>query len=115
MNGQLTLDDARTTDPETSHQAAAAHREQRVTDRERALDALVAAGGRGLTDFELSDAIGRVATSAGKRRHELVAAGMVRYAGFRRPSPSGSQAMVWETIPDCETLCQDRCVGVCGT
>ena len=82
---------ARATDPDTSHAAAGALDGAR--DRERALGALAEHGP--MTDFELGDAISRQQTSAGKRRHELQAAGLVEYAGFKRPTPSGSQARVW--------------------
>ncbi len=31
--------------------------------------------------------------------HELVAAGLVSYAGFARPAPSGAMARVWRVTP----------------
>lgn len=82
---------ARRTDPETSHHAA---NHDRTTDRARALD-ILRAHPDGLTDFELADLMHRQQTSAGKRRHELMAAGLVEYAGHTRPAPSGSPARVW--------------------
>lgn len=85
---------ARRTDPETSHQAAAS---DRARDRDRALAALRAAPD-GLTDFELGDAIGRQQTSAGKRRHELMRAGVVCDSGLRRRTPSGATAIVWKVV-----------------
>ena len=88
---------ARTTDPITSHIAA---RPDRVTDRARALTALRTAGMEGLTDFELGDRIGRQQTSAGKRRLELCALGLVCNSGQRRPAPSGSPAIVWRITTD---------------
>lgn len=93
---QLTLDDyaARATDPETSH---AAGNVDRATDRDRALT-ILRAHPDGLTDFALGDLMGRIATSAGKRRHELMKAGLVEYAGFTRPSPSGASARVWRVV-----------------
>jgi len=53
---------------------------------------------KGLTDFELADLAGMQQTSIGKRRGELVAQGLVRDSGRRRPSTTGSPAIVWEVI-----------------
>lgn len=86
---------ARATDPETSHAAARGARKHAKADRQRALEALIDAGARGLTDFELGDLIGRQQTSAGKRRGELVTLGVVEWAGSWRPAPSGAKARVW--------------------
>lgn len=47
------------------------------------------------TDFELADVTGTAQTSIGKRRGELVKAGLVEATSERRPSPSGSPAVVW--------------------
>ena len=52
----------------------------------------------GLTDFELADLAGMQQNSIGKRRGELVAHGLVRDSGRRRPSTTGSPAIVWEVI-----------------
>lgn len=55
----------------------------------------------GLTDFELAVLTGRQQTSIGKRRGELYDAGLVEAATeergeiVKRPSPSGSLAIVW--------------------
>ena len=86
---------ARNTDPETSHEAAAAAAMRAGTDRALALRALARAGDRGLTDFELEAATRIKQTSIGKRRGELVKSGYVEFAGSKRPAPSGSPAMVW--------------------
>lgn len=86
---------ARNSDPETSHQAAAAAALRAGTDRALALRALTRAGDRGLTDFELEGKTGIKQTSIGKRRGELVRSGYVEFAGMKRPAPSGSPAMVW--------------------
>ena len=53
----------------------------------------------GLTDFELADLIGSQQTSAGKRRGELAHAGLIVATTERRPSPSGSPAIVWRRTP----------------
>jgi DNA-binding transcriptional ArsR family regulator len=95
MIDQLTLFGARATDPDTSHAAAADAAVNAATHRARALAELRAAGCLGLTDFELADRTGLQQTSIGKRRGELRDAGLVRDSGQRRPSPSGSAAIVW--------------------
>src|SRR5262245_50303240 len=87
-----TFPSARATDPDTSHEAGKRNPVGRATDRHRALVAL--ADGP-LTDFELADRTGRAQTSIGKRRRELVSLGFVESTGERRPSPSGSPALVW--------------------
>jgi hypothetical protein len=86
---------ARASDPETSHQAAAAAAVRAGTDRALALRALARAGDRGLTDFELEAATRIKQTSIGKRRGELVKSGYVEFAGAKRMAPSGTPAMVW--------------------
>lgn len=49
----------------------------------------------GLTDFELAELTETAQTSIGKRRGELEKAGLIVATTQRRPSPSGSQAIVW--------------------
>ena len=82
----------RNTDPDTSRAAAAMP--GRNTDRDRVLEVHRAAPD-GLTDFELAAVMGRQQTSVGKRRGELVSAGLIRDSGRRRPAPSGAKAIVW--------------------
>ena len=53
----------------------------------------------GLTDFELADRTGKAQTSIGKRRGELAHAGLIVATTERRPSPSGSPAIVWRLTP----------------
>jgi hypothetical protein len=89
---------ARTTDPETSHQAAA--RRDRTTDRWRALR-IHGENPDGLTDFELGELMNRQQTSAGKRRHEWTLKGgasaeFITATTRRRLAPSGSPAIVWQ-------------------
>lgn len=81
-----------------------------ATNRDRALAALRAAGERGLTDYDLQDVTGVQQTSIGKRRGELVTAGLVErqlvicpesltlIPGRRMSGPSGSQCAVWVAI-----------------
>jgi len=89
---------ARNTDPETSHQAAAASPALRTLDRRQVL-ALHAAHPCGLTDFELAALAERQQTSFGKRRGELRDAGMIEETPLRRRAPSGSPAIVWRITP----------------
>lgn len=90
---------ARATDPRTSHEAAASVRPRAGSSRARALVALAAAGTSGLTDFELADRTGVPQTSIGVRRKELTRAGLVEPTELRRPSPSGTPALVWVITP----------------
>lgn len=87
----------RASDPDTSRAAATLSPLRRSTDRYRALETLQAHP-EGLTDYELADLMGRQQNSAGKRRGELVVLGYVRDSGRRRPAPSGSKAIVWQTV-----------------
>lgn len=85
---------ARVTDPPTS-EAAAGSVNVRTGHRRLVLDALIAAGDDGLTDFELAARVGIKQTSCGKRRGELVDARLVRSTGRVRPSDTQSDALVW--------------------
>lgn len=71
----------------------------RQTDREKVLETHRQFPG-GLTDFELASVMGRQQTSIGKRRGELVRAGLIIGTTERRPSPSGSAAIVWKITPE---------------
>ena len=86
---------ARRTDPETAHEAAAANQPERFTMRRDVLLMLQRKGPRGATDWEISEELGILRTSAGKRRHELVALGLVENSGQRRETDTGSTAIVW--------------------
>lgn len=81
--------------PETSAAAAALNKSTRTNDRARALELLERSGEDGLTDYELATLMDRQQNSAGKRRHELVQLGLVEWAGFHRPAPSGAPCRVW--------------------
>lgn len=90
---------ARNTDPVTSHLAGERAQQRAATGRALAL-ALLRDHSEGLTDFELAGLSGWQQTSIGKRRGELRDAGLVRDSGKRRPSPSGSPAIVWEALQE---------------
>lgn len=100
MNGQQTITwpttpARRPTDPDTSRTPT---QPRLSAGRLLALDAL-ARHSAGLTDFELAEITGKPQTSIGKRRGELVAAGLVVATLERRPSPTGSPAIVWRITP----------------
>ena len=90
---------ARTTDPETSHEAA---RNATPTASKGRMAAIKHLSARALTDHELSAASGVQINSIGKRRADCVAAGLVRAATdtkgnkIKRKTRSGSTAIVWE-------------------
>lgn len=91
MTRQLTLFDVRPSDPETSH--AAAKKANHGRGQTLALRALAEHGPS--TDFELAEHTGLQQTSIGKRRLDLQRLGHVRATEDRRPSPTGSGAIVW--------------------
>lgn len=84
---------ARAQDPETSHQAARQAQVKAPSARQKVYDTLNQYP-EGLTDFELSDRTG-LGDNARKRRSERAQAGLVRWSGETRLSPSGSNARVW--------------------
>lgn len=87
---------ARSTDPDTAHDAARGARGRLTADMRLVLAAHVAAGERGLTGAELAAVTRRPYESVGPRRKPLEVAGLVEKAE-RRPKdpayPNGSQ--VW--------------------
>lgn len=108
MTTQPTLD----FDPqsETSRLANVYSLPDRARDKNRVLHALVDAGERGLTDFELAEILSATGppigqTSAGKRRLDLERDGLVArrlvigpddtLIPDRRPSPTGAPAGVY--------------------
>lgn len=99
MTEQLTLTfrkpRARSTDPETSWQAAADVKSHAQRDRDRVLAALRAAYPRALSDWEY----GGAQTSLGVRRGELVKEGRVEWSGEFGRSPSGSSCRLWRYVP----------------
>lgn len=85
---------ARTSDPDTSHTAAASQTPAKLSaGRLLALRTLAEHGP--LTDFELAEITGKAQTSIGVRRADLKKLGLAADTGQRRLSPSGSPAIVW--------------------
>ena len=89
---------ARASDPDTSHLAAEQNPRIRDNDRARVL-AVHAQHPMGLTDHELAEFVGRQQTSCGKRRGELMRAGLIEATGQRRAAPSGALCLVWRITP----------------
>jgi|GEM_PF-2428304 len=93
---------ARHTDPATSHMAA--ERAALTASKSRML-VLRLLSERPMTDFELAAASGKAQTSIGVRRGECAKHGLVEKAldgrgeEVTRPSPSGSDALVWQVTP----------------
>lgn len=94
---------ARNTDPFTSHVASMRSPTVRARDRVLVLCEHYRFP-RGLTDFELAEHLGRQQTSVGKRRGELRDDGLICATRITRPTPSGSQAIVWAITLDGERL-----------
>lgn len=84
----------RRSDPETSRAAAIG---VNPTDRTIAYN-IHRAHPDGLTDDQLAELMGRRPTSAGKRRLELVEAGLIEATAERRPTRTGSSAIVWRAV-----------------
>ena len=84
---------ARNTDPTTSHEAAekvkVGHLEMMV------LDALLAAGVRGMTSHELVADIGLPWSTVTPRLRPLANRGLVVDSGQRRDGPTGRVCIVW--------------------
>jgi hypothetical protein len=81
---------ARNSDPQTSIEAANANQEIRSEQRLKVYEYLKSVGATAANDYEISVACKILRTSAGKRRKELVDVGLVEYAGFSRPTDTGS-------------------------
>lgn len=89
---------ARSTDPDTSHIAAAMPRD--IAGNHRLVLQLLADHGP-MTDWDLSQQAARrginiVPTSIGKRRQELTTVGYVCNSGRRRQTGTGATAICWQ-------------------
>lgn len=97
---------ARTTDPSTSHEAAA--KVTNVTETQRAIYLMLLTGpsndvdGFGVYRFAAERGICPMVSESGyrSRRAELVAKGLVRDTGERVKLASGRNSIVWEAIPE---------------
>ena len=101
MNSQTSLFDearARRTDPETSHEAAASVRNIRGS-QVRVINLLKAYGP--MTDEKLvtfAYHAGMSPSGIRTRRSELVAKGLVEYAGYKQVMSTGRMARVWKAV-----------------
>lgn len=90
---------ARNTDPDTSLFAAATATEGMTHNQLAVLAALAAAGEPGMIDHDHEAVNGLKQDTAGKRRGELAASGLVVDSGRRRKTPRGAKAIVWTLTP----------------
>jgi hypothetical protein len=84
----------RPSDPETARMAADAQTPARLSRGRRAV-LMALYRYEALSDFDYQGINGMIQTSAGKRRHELMLAGLVEEAPMRGLSPSGSQVQCY--------------------
>ena len=82
---------ARTTDPETSHEAAA----RAPTDLEARVLAVLGRFANGATTYELSAAMGESLVTVSPRMRPLVNKYLVEDSGIRRRGESGRNQIVW--------------------
>jgi predicted ArsR family transcriptional regulator len=90
MSNQL----ARTTDPDTSHDAAINAIIFAKSHQKRILACLRWHGD--MTAHEMEQHTGLNYVQIDRRMHELVKAKLVQDSGIRRATPSGGKAIVWE-------------------
>lgn len=90
---------ARSTDPQTSHEAAEFVRPKAGTQRARVMDHLIGVGQNGTTDERAIEDTGMNPSSYRGRRADLVQLGLVEQCGFSTNS-SGCKAIVWRITLD---------------
>lgn len=90
---------AHSTGPDTERAAAASVEAVTGDLRVEALR-LLRAQPDGLTDDEGGRLMGGDRLRFGRRRNELVAAGLAADSGLRRPTPTGRNAVVWVATPE---------------
>lgn len=81
-------------DPETATLASIAAAIRASALRQRVLMELDSAGSYGCTDYELSVALDCLRTTSGKRRHELMRAGLCKRTDQRRLTDTATTAVV---------------------
>ena len=87
---------ARTTDPETSHEAAESVTQSAAGQRTRCLEALHEHGP--LTADEIDALVGWRLTTAGRRLPELAELGHVKTTSEKRRTRTGRNAYVWRAL-----------------
>lgn len=88
---------ARTSDPVTSHQAAALYPIHRGSDRYRLLAAYAELGPSTDEQVGIHEGIRRVADT--RRASELRRSGLIEPTGAKRPTATGAKAMVCRITP----------------
>ena len=89
---------ARNTDPDTAHAAAAAIELKVVGLQLTCLEALRAAGARGLTSREISEATGIEHSTVSPRLRPLERKGLIIETDARRRCAKGREARVWRVV-----------------
>lgn len=87
---------ARTTDPDTSHEAAESAVESAHTDRTKALALLRVRGP--MTPYEVNALCGWDYPRANRRMSELERAALIAWTGATRATPSGRQSRVMRAV-----------------
>ena len=99
---------ARSTDPSTSHEAAASISSDKIRASQDAVLRLLLKYPGGMTDVDLVRRYGeqrdaefppQSPSGIRTRRHELVELEKVRDTGWKRKLPSGRSAIVWDVAP----------------
>lgn len=93
---------ARNTDPDTSHEAAAAFTEERLTEIQLAVLAFFRVKGRA-TDEDVEDALSGqypAFSTLRKRRTDLVQRKFLRDSGARKLNRNNRKMIVWEITPE---------------
>lgn len=86
---------ARSTDPDTSHEAANAMSDARITElQQAALDALKALGGSGTND-DIVEQSGVDWNTITPRMRPLLRKGLVSIEGKRRSTRTGRKQIIW--------------------
>lgn len=88
---------ARTTDPDTSHEAASSIKDLREGHFTKIYSALL--GHSGLTAEGISDLISLDYVAVNRRLAEMERGGMVARTSERKRNRSGRKAIVWVSIP----------------
>lgn len=91
---------SRTTDPETSKEAAASVAPKLSALQERVLTFAVACGPTGFTDREMVKAMGVGSDSTWRtRRSELVKRGLIEDTGITTREINGRRHTIWRVVP----------------
>jgi predicted HTH transcriptional regulator len=87
---------ARTTDPDTSHDAAIRATRFSKSHKGKIFKSLLWKGD--MTAHEMEKYTGLNYVQIDRRMHELVKSKLVIDSGIRRPTPTGGRAIVWQIL-----------------